>query len=168
MTSEDAAELKSGYRIRDAWIEAYQKGTIKSSAELDKQGHALKQALKNQRVTLKTDQYQLPGTVGVFHDGWVAPHVEIKVASEPAVLALRLYGVRYEDSALVRAAVKTATGKEIAGEVNIVADGYLVRLQGPVNGELTIQLDFSRSAVPATSGDKRPICFNLYRLELVR
>jgi hypothetical protein len=167
VNEEDVAELKAAFRIRDTWIEAYQKGTIRAAADAARQKDALDQAFSNQLVRLKADQGQVPGTVGVFHDGWLAPHVELRFASKTPVGALRLIGKNFEGCTLESLCVESDAAKRTQCTFSTEEDGYLVNLPQPVSGQFAVALDFSRKAPERPTGDLRPLCFNLYGLELV-
>jgi hypothetical protein len=160
LTADDVRELKTATKLRDSWIEAYQKGTIRSSQEILNQKESIAKAQSNQRVGIQADVRQLTGTRNVSHDGWLlAPSAEMSFASSGALSSILLNGQVHAGRELKRATV--ISGNRLEGVIQRVADGYQVTFETPFRGQFQLLLEFVDGEDVPASGDKRKLAFLL-------
>ena len=160
LTDEDMKDLQEAFKVRDTWIEMYQKGELRHSADAQRQKHMIEQSLGNQRLPLEAAVIQRPGTSGIFYDNWLSKSVKASFHVRSVFDTITLRG-KFFPGAKFESARVNLDGKAVEAS-GAVTDGALVlKLGEAVQGDFTLEMEFVPSPPSPEMRDERTLCYHL-------
>lgn len=171
LSAADVAELRGGYRQRDRQIEMYQKMEERMGRELEGLRHYLADVLAATRAPILGYALQLGESRGLFHDGWAAREVILRLRAERPIKALTLKGFIPEHFPQLARNFEIAVGDRVFAFTLAANRGFdfTCPIEIAAGTEFALGLrcdsDWNASAV-GKGGDQRPLAYHLTAIEL--
>lgn len=166
LTPEDMDELRGLLIRRDNWIEFYQRMELRKNQEIAERDRMIRGLQDAVRAPLTGFVLQ-ESARGVYWDGWVQSHAELRVRpQEPVVgLCLRAWRPGAGGPALIRVTVDGSAVQEFRPQPG----GFEceVALERPASEPFRVSLDFECSdrGLPS-NGDPRDLAFLLQEIRM--
>ena len=171
LTDEDVKDLQEAHNRRDGQIEMYQRLEERLGRELEGVRHYLAEVLAAVKAPILGYAKQVGNSAGLFHDGWVAREVTLRLHAIRSITSVTLRGFVPEHFPTRRRAFEV----EIAGEVfrfSTEAKGRFdftcpAAIAGDREFPITLRCDSDYNPSAAgEGGDQRSLAYRLEAIEL--
>jgi len=140
LTESEVENLRWLLKVRDGWIQAYQRMELEKNREIADKGRVIAE-LRAHALAPLTGYVLQTGSAGLYGDGWVASHAELQLNPLRTVSEIVLRGYRPESSAVGRLRISIG---EASAESSIGTGEFEMKLTlpHPVGEPFVVQMDF--------------------------
>ncbi|HLM97924.1 MAG TPA: 2OG-Fe(II) oxygenase [Bryobacteraceae bacterium] len=163
LTEADAQNLQWLLKVRDGWIQAYQRMELEKNREIADTGRLIAELKSHALAPLTGYVLQTGAAIGLHGDAWVASHAELQVRPLLTVSEIVLRGYLPESSPAGRLRVSVG---EASAETSIGSGVFEIKvaLSQPAQEPFLVKMDFQSDPPLATAIEDRDLAFVLVEL----
>ncbi len=162
LTDADAGDLHWLLKVRDGWIQAYQRMELEKNREIADKGQLIAELKSHALAPLTGYVLQTGSAIGLHGDGWVASHSELQINPLRTVseIVMRGYRPEFSPAGWLRISISEASAESSIGSGVFELK---LALPQPAHEPFLLKLDFqSDSSTTAVEG--RDLAFVLVEL----